>query len=139
MKALVTGGRDFEHFDSLWLVLDWVFSGTPYAQQCLIHGACGWDLAKDGPPRPYDLKFLRKLRGADKYAHLYALNRRIEVRPHPADWSRGPSGGPKRNEGMFVAEAPNIVVAAPGGSGTANMVSLAKNAGTMVLEVTPWR
>jgi hypothetical protein len=153
VKAIVTGGRGYEDNGALWFTLDCLRTftwtsldawGRPAQPLSIAHGACGWDLAKDGsvPPQLESaayMRFLRKLKGADKVAHLFALSRQLEVRCYPADWSKGPSGGPRRNQHMFHVEQPNVVVAAPGGSGTAGMSDIARGAGTMLLEVTPWR
>lgn len=54
----------------------------------------------------------------------------------PADWKQyGNSAGPIRNAKMLREGEPDLVVAFPGGKGTANMVRLAKKAGVKVIEV----
>jgi len=53
--------------------------------------------------------------------------------PFPADWSRhGKSAGPIRNRQMLIEGRPDIVVAFPGGKGTANMIKQAVEAGVKV-------
>ncbi len=154
MKIIVTGGRDYTDNGALRFTLDclraftWMafnaFGGPPATPLSIAHGACGWDLDKDGPVPPQAespdyMRFIRKLKGADKIAHLYALEHQLAVRPYPAGWAKGPSGGPRRNEHMFHVEQPQAVVAAPGGSGTAHMSRITREAGTMLWAVEPWR
>lgn len=64
-----------------------------------------------------------------------ALARGITVEPHPADWKRhGRAAGPIRNQKM-LEEKPEMVVAFPGGKGTADMVKKAGQAGIEVFVV----
>ena len=52
-----------------------------------------------------------------------------------ADWEKhGKAAGPKRNKRMLEWK-PDLVVAFPGGKGTANMVQQARQAGVEVIEV----
>lgn len=70
--------------------------------------------------------------GTDEIANEYVLlrmvyDKRISYQKHFADWTRyGRAAGPIRNAVMFAAARPDIVVAFPGGTGTANMVSIAR-------------
>ena len=58
--------------------------------------------------------------------------------PFQADWNaHGRAAGPIRNKRMLDEGRPELVVAFPGGRGTANMVKQAKAAGVKVIEVTP--
>jgi hypothetical protein len=53
----------------------------------------------------------------------------------PADWKRhGKSAGPLRNQEMLDA-APDLVIAFPGGRGTADMVRRAKSVNVKVIEI----
>ena len=54
--------------------------------------------------------------------------------PFPADWS-GRSGGIDRNIQMLEDAEPNLIVAFPGGRGTAHMVKLARSTRTPLLVV----
>jgi hypothetical protein len=55
---------------------------------------------------------------------------------YPADWTRhGKAAGPKRNQLMLDKEKPDLVIAFPGGKGTADMVARAKAQGFKVMEV----
>lgn len=75
--------------------------------------------------------------GADFLAREYAIFQKIPFRTFMADWSgNGRSAGPIRNRQMLEEGKPDIVVAFPGGNGTANMVQQARAAGVRVLEVT---
>jgi predicted Rossmann-fold nucleotide-binding protein len=53
-----------------------------------------------------------------------------------ADWKRhGRAAGPIRNKQMLDEGKPDLVVAFPGGKGTANMVKQAREAGVKVIEI----
>jgi hypothetical protein len=54
----------------------------------------------------------------------------------PAQWDRyGEAAGPIRNAWMLEFGKPDLVVAFPGGRGTADMISKARKAGIEVCEV----
>ncbi len=54
----------------------------------------------------------------------------------PADWDKfGKGAGPIRNQQMIDEGKPDLVVAFPGGTGTADMVKRAKKHGIEVIEV----
>lgn len=72
--------------------------------------------------------------GADLYAELWAESRDIPFETWPADWRQeGRRAGPLRNQRMLNAGA-CLVVAFPGGRGTADMVRRARKAGVPVIE-----
>ena len=102
-KILVCGGRDY-HDDSLMeQVLDQIQPGE------IIHGGA---------------------RGADRLAGEYARQRGIPCREYPAQWNRyGKSAGYRRNEQMLREGHPDLVVAFPGGRGTAHMINTAREQG----------
>jgi hypothetical protein len=111
MKVLITGGRDFEDEDLLQQILGRLHSATPFS--CLIHGAA---------------------KGADQLAGKWATENGVEAIACPADWKRhGRGAGPTRNKQMLEDHKPDLVVAFPGGKGTANMVALAQKAGTKIV------
>jgi hypothetical protein len=61
--------------------------------------------------------------GADRLARQWAVARGIAVSTFEADWKvHGRAAGPMRNARMLDLAKPDMVVAFPGGSGTANMV-----------------
>lgn len=110
MRVLVCGGRDY--FDAIRVdtVLDHVV--TP---SVVIQGGA---------------------RGADAMAANWAAKRGIEMLCYKANWHyHGKRAGIVRNEWMLEDGKPDIVVAFPGGRGTAHMVSIAKLAGVPVIEV----
>lgn len=73
--------------------------------------------------------------GADRLAEAWAEGKGIRVSRYPANWHlHGKAAGPIRNRAMIRMERPELVVAFPGGSGTADMVAAAKDAGVEVYE-----
>lgn len=55
---------------------------------------------------------------------------------YPAKWSRyGNGAGPKRNKEGLELFKPTLVIAAPGGNGTDNMITTAKAKGIKVIEL----
>lgn len=111
MRVLACGGRDFFGRNLVYAVLD------PMVIDVLIEG--------EAP-------------GADTLAREWATEQGIPVERYPADWNRhGKAAGPIRNRRMLVEGKPDLVVAFPGGRGTANMISQAEAAGVKVLKVTP--
>ena len=128
MRVLVCGGRTFgvapyngtsetverALFEAAWLfrALDRLHERKPIT--VLIHGAAA---------------------GADTHAGAWAKRRGVEVKPYPADWKTHPrTAGSIRNRLMLTDGRPELVVAFPGGKGTANMVALARGAGVQVWE-----
>jgi hypothetical protein len=74
--------------------------------------------------------------GADALAERWANNRGHHNRIYPAEWRvHGVAAGPIRNERMLQETSPVLVVAFPGGRGTADMVARARAAGVEVREV----
>lgn len=112
MRVLVCGGRDFTDY---WLVQE-VLNGQHKAEPitCLIEGGA---------------------LGADRFAHRWATDRGIEVERFAADWRMGASAGPIRNKAMLIMGRPALVIAFPGGRGTANMVKQARGFGVTVREI----
>lgn len=76
--------------------------------------------------------------GADTHAAMWAdRSRDIRSERFAPDWQKyGKAAGPIRNATMLdAAPAPDLVVAFPGGKGTADMVSRARRGGLPVWEV----
>lgn len=74
--------------------------------------------------------------GADSQGYTWRLYAQQAGQRFPADWDKhGKSAGSIRNQLMLFEGKPDIVVAFPGGVGTADMVRKAKRAGVPVLEV----
>ena len=112
MKVLVTGGRHYEDGVTLFRVLGEIH--TSRGISLLIHGDAS---------------------GADRLAGEWADINDVPVEAFPADWKQhGRAAGPIRNREM-LARKPNLVIAFPGGRGTADMVRQAKSAGIPVMEV----
>jgi len=110
MKVLVCGGRDFHDLNLLYETLD---SLDP-KPTLIIHGAAN---------------------GADILSGHWAKKRGIPVKEYPADWNKyGRSAGLVRNTAM-LKEEPDLVVAFPGGNGTAHMSLSARKNGIEVKEV----
>lgn len=97
MRVLVTGGRDFA---------DRAYVAQALGLVCLpgdvlVHGAA---------------------RGADSLAAEWALANGLTVEAHPADWDlHGRAAGHVRNQEMLDSGV-DVLVAMPGGRGTADMV-----------------
>jgi UDP-N-acetylmuramoylalanine-D-glutamate ligase len=108
MRVLVCGGRDYDDKTLMFKVLDSLPKIT-----LLIAG---------------DAK------GADQMAHYWAAMREVTSKKYAAEWRvYGPAAGPIRNQVMLERGKPELVVAFPGGRGTADMVSRAKKAGVKVM------
>ena len=111
-KVLVCGGRDFADRAMLDAALD------------RLHQERGFSLVIAGGAR-----------GADTLAEEWAKARGIACDVYRADWEGlGRKAGPIRNERMLVEGKPDVVVAFPGGRGTAHMVRIAREAGIEVIE-----
>lgn len=112
MKVLVCGGRDFNDRELLFKTLDRLHRANPIT--LVIHGGA---------------------RGADALGDQWADAEFVECKAFQADWdTHGKAAGPIRNSQM-LQEKPDLVVACPGGPGTADMVRKARAAGVAVLEV----
>lgn len=130
MKVLVCGGRTYENDGILNLTLD------------AIHAALGIDLIVHGDAgkfyeAPISSEVCGFWVGADKMAAQWARQHNVPEKFYKPDWGKyGKKGGPIRNQQM-LDENPDIalVVAFPGGRGTADMVKRAKAGGYKVCEV----
>ena len=108
-RVLVCGGRD----------------GCTWTHEFLdmVHGAI-----------PIDVLIQGGARGVDAQAAQWAIANGIAIEEYRADWARHSRGaGPIRNKQMLVEGKPTLVVAMPGGRGTANMVKQAKAAKITVM------
>lgn len=121
MRILVCGGRDFATNDN-WSEVQFLYHEM-YAitdqhaieDLVIIHGAAS---------------------GADNRAGEFARNLGIKEERYPAKWEEyGKRAGYIRNQQMLDNGKPDLVVAFPGGKGTAMMVDIAKKAGVKVIEV----
>jgi hypothetical protein len=113
MRVLVCGGRDFADRQLAIDTLDSLDAERGIGR--IIHGAA---------------------RGADTLADEWAAARGVPVERFHADWrAHGKAAGPLRNQRMLDEGRPGLVVAFPGGRGTADMVRRARAAGVEVIEV----
>lgn len=114
MNVLVCGGREYRDGDRVREVLAAFHSAQPIAR--LIEGGAT---------------------GADRIARRWANEHRVPTDTFAAEWSlHGKAAGPIRNRTMLREGKPDVVIAFPGGAGTAHMVKIAKAAGVEVLIVT---
>ena len=115
-RVLVCGGREYVDYQRLWNMLD-AFHRA-YKIGVLIHGGA---------------------RGADTLAGGWAAARKIQTSVFYANWAKwGKTAGFVRNQTMLDEGKPDVVVAFPGGTGTADMVRRATQAGVTVLEAETW-
>jgi len=115
MKIIVCGGRHYANEGKVNEMLD-----------SLLADAHGMKIAQGGAS------------GADELALDWAKANcdRVEWVTFKADWkTHGRSAGPKRNQQMLETFKPDMVLAFPGGRGTADMVRRAKLAGVRTMEV----
>lgn len=116
MRVLVTGGRNYSDADRVAAVLD------------KLHSAHGIDVIIQGGAG-----------GADGLARLWGWSRvGVKVTTFEADWeNQGRFAGPARNQRMIDEGKPDVVIAFPGGRGTADMCRKARKAGFEVVEISP--
>lgn len=115
MKILVCGGRDYDDKERVFAALDTLnISGN--VKQIIQGGA----------------------RGADRLAKRWATMRGVDCVQVDADWAtHGRAAGMMRNQRMLDECKPNLVLAFPGGAGTAGMVRIAKRAKVKTVELKP--
>lgn len=113
-KVLICGGRDF--------------NDVPKFQMAII------DI--ENRLGPFDHWISGGARGADTIAEAFAKAWGKIFTKYPADWKKyGRSAGYVRNKQMLEEGKPDLVVAFPGGLGTAMMIKLAREANVPVEEV----
>lgn len=113
MKVIVCGARDAQSPAQVFEALDQLHRRRPITE--LMQGGAN---------------------GVDKFARDWAATK-PEIKRYVcrADWERyGPSAGPIRNARMLEWK-PDLVIAFPGGKGTANMVAQANAAEVAVYHV----
>lgn len=111
MRVLVCGGRDFSDKVAGW---GWLQA---------VHLKRGITTLIEGGAT-----------GADALAASWAVVEGVPIEQFPADWeTHGRAAGPIRNQRMIDEGKPDIVVAFPGGRGTADMVRRAEKAGIKVI------
>lgn len=109
MRLLVCGSRDYANGQRVY---DEIAARKP---SVVIHGA---------------------YRGADTLADEAADRLGIERLPFPADWTKhGKKAGPLRNQRMLDEGKPDLVLAFPGHTGTADMKCRARENNIPVIEI----
>jgi hypothetical protein len=74
--------------------------------------------------------------GADHLGQCYASIAEFDFELYKADWDKyGKGAGPKRNQEMLDGGKPDLVIAFPGGNGTAHMVKIARRRQVPVVEI----
>lgn len=120
MRVLVCGGRDYDNWRVVDRALKALCASHPYEDMVIVQGGA---------------------KGADFLAKVWAKYWReegedIRQEEYPADWKKhGKAAGYIRNKQMLDEGKPDLVVAFPGGAGTADMIRQAKAAGVEVMEV----
>jgi len=115
MRVLVCGSRDFDDYDFVWNKIHELDSRLgPFTT--LIHGYAS---------------------GVDSQAAIVAGTLKdCKIIGYRAEWRRyGKRAGPIRNQRMLDEGKPDLVIAFPGGRGTADMKQRARRAGIEVLEI----
>lgn len=114
MRILVCGGRSYSDRRLAFSELDRIHAATPI--DCVIEGGAN---------------------GADDIVSKWSASRNVHNhKRYHADWAiHGKAAGPIRNQRMIDEGKPDLVVAFPGGRGTADMVNRAMAAGIEVIEV----
>ena len=114
MRVLVCGGRDYKNENKVNEVLG-NFVKDQYVHGTIIHG---------------------NAKGADYLGALWGYRMGWKVEAYSAEWVRhGLKAGYIRNKQMLEEGKPDLVIAFPGGKGTAMMVRLAKEANIKVREI----
>lgn len=115
MKVIVCGGRDYQDRERVFSTLDEIHAETPITM--LIQGGA---------------------KGADDLAFRWGMHVKgghMELLTVHAEWEKyGRRAGPIRNAQM-LEEKPDLVIAFPGGRGTANMIRQTLDAGVRLIEV----
>ena len=120
LRILVCGGREFTDYAKMDAEISKVLSfGHP-----VRFG--GWPPVFISGAAP----------GADSLIIDWAARNGFDGEEFPADWAKhGKSAGPIRNQQMLDECHPDLVVAFPGGKGTADMVARARKAKVQVWHV----
>lgn len=112
MRVLVTGGRDYLDVRRIFAGLDLLQARLPGGITEIIEGGAS---------------------GADMRARWWGERERIKVTTCKADWDKhGKAAGFIRNREMAEMR-PDVVMACPGGRGTAHMIETAKKLGLHVV------
>jgi hypothetical protein len=115
MRVIVCGGRKYDDRETVYRALDLIWQQAPMDTMMVIQGGAT---------------------GADALARDWCVMRAVEYVNVPANWdSFGLKAGPLRNQKMVSKYKPALVLAFPGGKGTADMVRRAEEAGVAVQQL----
>jgi cysteine synthase len=113
MKILVCGGREYTDRSRVATVLQKCLDR--YKTITIIHGDA---------------------RGADRLARDWAIDNSIDQIAFPADWDKHKkAAGPIRNQQMLDEGKPDLVIAFPGNTGTADMIRRSRKTKIPVVEI----
>lgn len=109
MKVIIAGSRDFNDYETLKKVCDFMLSRQDKVE--IVSGTA---------------------RGADQLGEQYAIEMGYPIKQFPADWSKGKRAGYLRNEDM--AKYADALIAFWDGKsrGTEHMINLSKKRGLKV-------
>jgi predicted Rossmann-fold nucleotide-binding protein len=114
LTVLVCGGRTYNNKETIYEVLSSIHKDKSIT--VLIHGAA---------------------KGVDTIAGYWARENNIKEKQYPALWNTyGKAAGSIRNQKMLDDNKVDLIVAFPGGKGTADMVERAKKANIEVREIS---
>ena len=116
MRVLVCGGRNYSDKGAVFAALDDL--RQLHGRLTIIQGGAA---------------------GADHLARKWCERQNsVHMINEPADWkAHGRAAGPIRNQRMLDDHKPHLVLAFPGGRGTADMVRRAEAAGVLVMTIAP--
>lgn len=99
-NIIITGGRDYQDDAHLTAILDSIRTIIP--NLFIVEGGAT---------------------GADRLALVWRINNGVDGKTYPANWNQyGRAAGGIRNQQMLDEANPHMVLAFPGGIGTADMV-----------------
>ena len=112
---LICGGREFTDYELMYNTLKKLCDERGEPDHVITGGA----------------------RGADTLGWKWAQAKHIKFSIEFADWTQyGNRAGPIRNMAMLTKYKPDLVIAFPGGKGTAHMKWISKEAGVEVIEIS---
>lgn len=136
MKIVVTGGRDFKEWGFVFDTLNALHRERPIT--LLIEGGQRTLPPSSGLSSSRPDHDVKPIGGADYFAMRWAIVNNVPFATEPADWTQhGTRAGPIRNARMLNQYRPDLVVAFPGGKGTADCVRKARNMNITVKEFAP--